>query len=240
MYVIAVLLVSVLGLLVIAQAIPVVQFIRLARCWEPPSLPHDECPLATIVLALRGDDPFLKDSIHGLLNQDYPRYQVRIIVDSCEDPAWAVAHNILGDQCPDNVTLECLQHRLSTCGMKHSGLVQVIEFLDEDCEVVAFLDADAVPHASWLRELVAPIVKDGASATTGQRWFMPTDVNVASLVRHIWNSGTVAGMATRSIWGGCYALRTEIIRKIDLVATRTSLLCGLPIQCFLLTLYSEV
>ena len=26
----------------------------------------------------------------------------------------------------------------------------------------------------------------------------------------------------------------------DLVATRTSLLCGLPIQCFLLTLYSEV
>ena len=52
-------------------------------------LPADnDCPKAAVVLCLRGTDPFLEDCLRAVLNQDYPQYEIRIVVDSRQDPAW--------------------------------------------------------------------------------------------------------------------------------------------------------
>ena len=54
--------------------------------------------------------------------------------------------------------------------------------------------------------------------------------------------GKTAAETRRTWFYNCsnFVRDMQAIFLFDLVATRTSLLCGLPIQCFLLTLYSEV
>src|SRR5690242_15071047 len=52
-------------------------------------------PQTTVLLCVRGADPSLIGCLKGLLNQDYPRYDVRIIIDSLDDPAWDVISPLL-------------------------------------------------------------------------------------------------------------------------------------------------
>jgi hypothetical protein len=55
-------------------------------------------------------------------------------------------------------------------------------------------------------------------ATTGNRWFAPTDISSAALVRKHWNAAAVVQMQTYDIaWGGSMAIRTSVIEKCGLV-----------------------
>ncbi|MDG2470128.1 MAG: glycosyltransferase family 2 protein, partial [Pirellulaceae bacterium] len=45
-------------------------------------------PQASVILSLRGKDPFVADTIRNLLQQEYKNYELRIIVDSESDPVW--------------------------------------------------------------------------------------------------------------------------------------------------------
>src|SRR4051812_44958773 len=66
---------------------------------DPPLL-EAELPEVAVLLPLRGADPSLRDCLRGLLRQDYPRYSVRIIIDSPQDPAWELVRSILAEH-PD-------------------------------------------------------------------------------------------------------------------------------------------
>jgi cellulose synthase/poly-beta-1,6-N-acetylglucosamine synthase-like glycosyltransferase len=57
--------------------------------------------------------------------------------------------------------------------------------------VLAVIDADAVPHRWWLRDLVAPLSDPRVGVATGNRWYMPEHANWGSLVRYLWNVGAV-------------------------------------------------
>src|SRR5438445_469746 len=70
----------------------IVDYYRRTRITPPITEP---CPNVAVILCLRGVDPSLDGCLHGLLNQDYPRYQVRIVVDCIEDPAWQKVHDTL-------------------------------------------------------------------------------------------------------------------------------------------------
>jgi len=60
---------------------------------QPPSLLTDQqCPKAAVVLCLRGKDPFLADCLRALLTQDYPCFDVRIVVDANDDRRLAVTN----------------------------------------------------------------------------------------------------------------------------------------------------
>ncbi len=210
---IAIILFCLLMLLLLAQMAPSVGFLRQLRRWQPEVLPDDNCPKAAIILCLRGADPFLKDTLLHLFDLDYPNYVVRIIVDSRDDPAWEMVEQTIDQRQPNNVRIEPLRNRLDTCGLKNSSLLQIVESLDESFEIVAFLDADAVPHRTWLRDLAAPLAAENIAATSGQRWYMPSVVTVGSLVRYVWNAATVIAMAERSVWGGSYAIKLKALHE---------------------------
>jgi glycosyltransferase involved in cell wall biosynthesis len=203
----------------------VVHYVRTTRfihyLHTPPNIPTSEQnfhPNVTVILCLRGTDPFLAQCLQGLLTQEYAPYQVQIIVDSEDDPAWSAAHQILNPQSSHvPVHLNALKQRRSTCSLKCSSLLQAIAHLDSDCEVVAFLDADTVPHPTWLSELVMPLHHPQVGATSGYRWYLPHDAQWGSMVRYLWNlSAAVVMQSFHVAWGGTLAIKTHVLHESGL------------------------
>ncbi len=182
------------------------------------NLTEGSMPIATVILCLRGADPFLSHCIRGLINQDYPNYKVRIIVDSQEDPALEVVSKAFDNLVPDYVKISPLNLRYQTCSLKCSALIQAASSLDDDCEVVALIDSDTVPHSTWLRELVLPLADHKIGLTAGNRWYVPAENQWGSLVRYLWNVSAVLQMNFYTIpWGGSLAFRKERFQQARLL-----------------------
>lgn len=207
----------VLAGLAVLQFVPGLAFVAVLRRPKPALPPDDACPKTVVLLSVRGRDPFLAGCIEGLLAQDHPNYDVRIVVDHAEDPAWTVIRDVLARAEAGNVTAESLEHRLETCTLKCSGLLQLIPKLDDSYEVVAVIDSDTVPHRTWLRELVAPLVDPQVGVASGNRWYMPKSPTLGSLVRYVWNAAAVVQMYwNRFTWGGSVAIRAGLVRGEEL------------------------
>jgi cellulose synthase/poly-beta-1,6-N-acetylglucosamine synthase-like glycosyltransferase len=190
----------------------------------------NDCPRVEVVLCLRGSDPFLRRCLEGLLAQDYPRFAIRIVIDSRGDPAWRAVDEILGSHMAagtaPRIVIEELRDRPETCSLKNAALIQAYGELGEDVEVVATIDADCTPHRTWLRELVAPLADPRVGAATGNRWYMPGDAAWGGLVRHLWNAAAIVPMYWHRIaWGGTLAVRAKFVRDSDYCHRMSRTLC---------------
>jgi hypothetical protein len=185
----------------------------LARKFEreaPVPVDDSSLPKAGVILSLRGADPGLRDCLLGLLDQDYPQYSVEIVVDSESDSAWQLAHEVIRETRSNHVRISALASRSRTCSLKCSSLIQAVGSLDQSHTVLAFCDADVVPHRTWLRELAAPLTDPGVGATTGNRWYAGPRRYWGSLARSAWNSAAIAHMSMLGIpWGGSLAIRRQ-------------------------------
>ncbi len=201
----------------VLQAMFAVAFVR--QLWMPRRrIPSATCPRAAVVLSVRGPDPYLEANMAALLDQDYPDFRLFIVVDSEHDSAWPYVKRVQ-DLAPDRVETLVLQNPLSTCSLKCSSLAEVVEQLDDTYEVVAFLDGDAPPYRTWLRELVEPLAEPSVGVTTGNRWYTPERVRWGSLVRYFWNAGAVVQVWLHGItWAGSMAMRRDVIREIGLIS----------------------
>lgn len=184
-----------------------------------------EAPRAICVLCLRGRDPFLADCLRGLLLQDYPDYDVLVVVDCESDPALQTVYSVLTEIPPEKrsarlVRIETIDKIYPYCALKGSALIHAARVIrHEPYQVVALLDADTVPHRTWLAELVAPLKDPKIGVTSGNRWYMPKEAGWGSLVRYIWNVGAVVQMFWNHFtWGGSVALRKELFCDRELSA----------------------
>jgi cellulose synthase/poly-beta-1,6-N-acetylglucosamine synthase-like glycosyltransferase len=176
------------------------------------------CPKAAVLLALRGADPHLALGLKRLMQQDYPNYELRIVVDSETDPAWDLVHQGIRETGATNVRVGTLRERSAQCSLHCASLVQLAGELDESTELFVLADGDIVAHASWLSELVTPIIRDEADATSGNRWYMPPQGRFGSIVRYVWNAAAVVSMYFLAIpWGGTLAGRTRDLRRSGLI-----------------------
>ncbi|MCS7237344.1 MAG: glycosyltransferase family 2 protein [Thermoguttaceae bacterium] len=185
----------------------------------------EPAPRAVCVLCLRGRDPFLAECLRGLLLQEYPDYDVLIVVDSETDPALGTVRAILREIPADerkarDVWIETIDQIYPYCALKGSALIHAARVIrHQPYEVVALLDADTVPHRTWLAELVAPFTNPKIGVTSGNRWYMPKDSGWGSLVRYVWNVGAVVQMFWNHFtWGGSVALRKELFCDRELSA----------------------
>ncbi len=208
---------SLMGWLVIQVCLTLV-FIWYLRSSKKNLLPDDQLPKTAVILCLRGADPFLPRCLRSLLNQNYPQYDLKLIVDSHEDPAWKIASESITEQEATNVQISPLRIVRNNCSLKCSSLVQAVRDLDDSYKVVALVDADTIVHVNWLRELVSPLGDARVGATTGNRWYVPTGRYWGSLVRYIGNVSTVVQMFIFQIpWGGSLAVKTEVLRQTELL-----------------------
>lgn len=215
-----------LAALVAGQAVLVFGFVRTLLRHRRP-LPTDEnCPPAAVVLCLRGSDPFLPECIDAILDQDYPQYEVRVVVDHPDDPAWRVVSDGVARRKATHVSITTLAQPRATCSLKCSSVVQAVADLDPSVEFIAQLDADVIPHRTWLRELAAALADERVGAATGNRWYMPNHLSLGSLVRYIWNVAAVVQMYWYGIaWGGTLAVKTRLFRETNLLERWSNAFC---------------
>lgn len=186
----------------------------------PDAIPDDQLPKVGVLLTLRGADPFLEHCLRGLFSLDYPRHEIRVIVDSEQDPAWSLVERVRQECQPLNVLVQPLTRKSTTCSLRMDALLQGVDSLDGSVEVIAWLDADTIPYRQWLRDLVAPLRNPDVAISHGLRWFNPRDSSMGTLVRHIWNAGAVLQMCDLSIaWGGSCAIRRSSFEAAGLPET---------------------
>ncbi|MBR8839065.1 MAG: glycosyltransferase family 2 protein [Stigonema ocellatum SAG 48.90 = DSM 106950] len=206
-----------LGWLVIQVSISLL-FLLYLRSPSKKSLPNDYLPKTAVVLFLGGASPLLSNCLRSLLNQNYPQYDLKLIIDSEEDSAWYIVAHTLSEEAATNVQVSPLRMPHSHCSLKCSALVQAVLELDDSYKVVALVDADAIVHSNWLRELVSPLAHPKVGATTGYPWYVPTGRYWGSSVRYMWNIFSVVKMYMYRIpWGGTLALKTELIYTTGLL-----------------------
>ena len=205
-------------LLVLIHSILVIYLAPTFWNWESTPLQDSECPKTVVCLNLRGLDPFLTTALPALLNQDYPNYDVIIVVDHPDDPVYLLAEEVIKASNRNNVKLGVLKNRRETCSLVNSSLIQTIQNNLNEYEVVAMIDADAVPHKTWLRELIAPLRNKKVGAVNGQRWYFPPRANMGDLIRYIWNIAAVLQMIFFKIpWGGSLAIRIDVLQKCNVL-----------------------
>jgi cellulose synthase/poly-beta-1,6-N-acetylglucosamine synthase-like glycosyltransferase len=214
-----------LAILLLAQVPTVASF--LWRFWKPiPSVPDDQLPKAAVILSLRGTDETLERCLQALMSQNYPLYQVVIVVDHPDDPVWPTAQRLSSQYGCANVRVELLAQRLETCSLKCSSSLQAMSSLDDSVGVVALVDADMVPHANWLRELATPLADPTVGAAGGIRWYMPSQPAWGSIVRYLWNVPAILFMyAFRIPWSGTLAFRRDAFHKAGLLEKWSKAYC---------------
>ncbi|WDQ17784.1 glycosyltransferase family 2 protein [Rhodopirellula sp. P2] len=209
-----------------------------------------DLPRVAVLLCLRGADPNLAGGLRRLMKQQYPNYEVFIVIDSETDPAWGIVKQTIDDaQRRDSsrsvsesepttadsrqgeagptstlsqVHVSSLRQRLETCSLKCSSLVQLLDQIDDSFQVVVLADSDLESHPTWLRELVAPLADPRVGAAFGNRWFLPARGWMGSLVRQVCNAIGVVTMHLGQIpWGGSLAIRASVLKQSGLRQTLT-------------------
>jgi cellulose synthase/poly-beta-1,6-N-acetylglucosamine synthase-like glycosyltransferase len=193
-------------------------FLSYLKSPQKDLLPDKLLPKTAVILCLRGTDPFLSQSLQALLTQNYPQYDLKLIIDNQEDPAWKIVIDTIQRQGATNVQIRFLRIVRNSCSLKSSSLVQAVSDLDESYKVVALVDADTIVHPNWLRELVSPLNHPKVGVTTGNRWYLPTGNYWGTLVRYLWNISAVVQMSVYRIpWGGNLAIKTDVIHQTGLL-----------------------
>ena len=194
----------------------------LVKLWRagrrPERTPDELCPPAAVVLCVRGRDPFLPRCLEAILAQDYPQYELVVVLDREDDPGRPQVEAALAAAPPGRARIEVLRDPAETCSLKCCALTQAIESLEETIEIVAGVDGDVIVPTTWLRELAGGLAKPGVGAATGNRWYRPAQANCGSMVRALWNAATIIHMSLYRVpWGGTLAVRRSTIREAGLI-----------------------
>ncbi len=213
------------GLASLWEGFRYLSYIR-ANVASPQSLARDEIlmrkrdetlPRAAIFAPCKGIDAAMNEYLRALFELDYPNYQIFFIVESREDSAAAEIER--WQHRYPAIEARCLVAGLSdNCGQKVHNLLAALDQVDDEIAVYAFVDSDVCPARGWLRELVAPLSDGSVGATTGYRWFIPTDGRFASLLRSAWNGSiatTLGGHRGNFAWGGSMAILRATFDRID-------------------------
>jgi hypothetical protein len=179
--------------------------------YRTPEPDDSELPRAAVLLCLRGSDPYLHQCLAQLADQDYPDYELWIVLDSPADPARAAAEywrNVAGKS---RIRITYLDDISVHTSLKCNALVRGLRQLDESVGAVVLADADTVAYPRWLRNMVAPLTAGDVGAVTGSRWYDPTAGGWGSLVRFIYNAYALIPMyLLGAVWPGSLSLHRRV------------------------------
>lgn len=185
--------------------------------------PGNFAPLAAVIIPVKGIDPGFDSNLVEYLQQDYPNYQLILVVASERDPAFALLQASSKRKCPGAALGPA---RISVLvagysdqrGEKVNNLLAGLSAIEPGTEVLAFADADARPGRDWLRSLVAPLADPAVTVSTGFRWYLPGGGFISRL-RAAWDTSiaTLLGENRQNFaWGGSTAIRAADFRRLQI------------------------
>ena len=170
-------------------------------------------PSVCVIVPCKEKGENLSKNITAFCHQQYPHYRLLFILDSSTDSAFPVVTEAI--RGVPHASLEFSAMVPNTSG-KISALLTGIAKAG-DAEILVFADSDIRPHPVWLADLVAPLADEHVGATTGFRWFVPTNLTTALI--STWNLSTVSGMfyqITTFAWGGSMAIKASLFHRLGI------------------------
>ncbi|MBI4468730.1 MAG: glycosyltransferase [Acidobacteria bacterium] len=172
-------------------------------------------PRAAVIVPFKGPQEGFEATLHAILSQDYPAYEVVFVAESSRDLAWELVARILkSGHHPPSRLLEA--GTTDSSSQKIHNLRCALQKIDPAVEALIFLDADAQPSAGWLRGLAAPLAEPGVGASTGYRWYLPASGSWPSLIQSLWNASIVTALGPHKrnfAWGGSMSILRETFER---------------------------
>jgi len=175
----------------------------------------DYLPKVSIIVPCKGIREDFDENILSIYNQDYKDFNVIFVTDSKKDPAYNRIKKLLGKR--KNVKLVTSEFIKGSSG-KISALIKGVKS-SEKPDVYVFADSDIKTYPDWLKNLASPLEDKNIGATTGYRWYFPTDFR--SYLLSVWNMfETVALFFQISVytWGGSTAIRKDVFDKLGIIS----------------------
>lgn len=223
---VAVVLVA-LGLMPLAMALRFRAYVRRERARTRAPF----TPKLSVVLPCKGIDPGFEANVRALLRQEYPDYELLVVVATRDDPAYECVEKL--------VAAEGMRHvRLLVAGIepgrsqKLNNQLCALRHVRAATEAYVFVDSDIRAHPQFLRELAAPLLDAGVGATTGFRWYIPErrweggalhrlSLRFGSYLRATWNGGGLPMLIDPRhayAWGGAMATLRRTFEECEVAA----------------------
>ncbi|UCD13309.1 MAG: glycosyltransferase family 2 protein [Thermoplasmatales archaeon] len=184
-----------------------------ARQKKKKEIPHPYSPSACVIVPCKGFGKGITENLNAFCSQQYPTYQLIFVVDSKKDPIYQHLEQIT-EKYP-HATIRITKSKRS-CSGKIAALLTGLESI-KPVEVLVFADCDIKPNATWLKNLIAPLHDVTIGASTGYRWYFPT--NLKTQLISAWNMATIAFMfypRYTFAWGGSTAIRKSVFNKLEI------------------------
>ena len=202
-----------LGLLAYSLAISFFQARVEARAGRTGPLPP-----VSVILPLTGNSPLLLPGLESILAQDYPCFELILVAEDQNDPAWAL---VLDLAAQDSRVMPVIAGPAEACGQKNRNLLAGLEKIGPASEIVVFTDAEHLAEPDFLAELVAPIVREEAVISSGYHHFLPQEGSLAGSAKavcvQLLNLTRTIPFLNRP-WGGATAVAKKALGDLDLVS----------------------
>jgi hypothetical protein len=186
-----------------------------------PLAPATASPRAVILVAIKGADDITAQFLDRICRQEYPAYRIIVALESQTDPALSLV----------KATLQAVANRLeldiviagsaTQRAQKVHNLLAALAALREEDRIVVFADADTLLPPDWLTNLIRPVAIGEVSASTGYRWPLPIDGEMATRIGAAADLSITTSARSRHwnmCWGGSTAVAREALDVIDLRA----------------------
>ena len=173
-------------------------------------------PKVSMLVPVTGAAAGLATRLAQLLSQDYPDYQVVFATRDAADPATAIIRSLLPKF---SGARHVVAGPARSCGQKNQNLLAAVQLVGRTPEILVFCDSNQEAEASWLKELVAPMVAGRGEVTSGYHHIIAAKPGGAALGRAISVLILYLTKGFRRLnqpWGGATAIRRSLFENLDL------------------------
>ena len=179
-------------------------------------------PTVLLTVPCKGIDSAFEKNISSIFKLDYENFYLNFVVEDTTDRAYEelvqLKQALAGISKVIDIRILVAGHTTG-CSQKIHNLLYSCQDSPDDVEVFAFADSDACLKPDWLAHMVHPLRKQKAGASTGYRWFIPEQQNLASLALSAVNAKIAQLLGNtifNQVWGGSMAVRRSTFYEIGL------------------------
>jgi cellulose synthase/poly-beta-1,6-N-acetylglucosamine synthase-like glycosyltransferase len=188
-----------------------------AAAVEPPPGTHE--PRAAVVVAIKGVSEITPLFLEALCRQQHPNFRLIFALESDTDAALARLRALQAQRAGGREITIIVAGVSTRRAQKVHNLLAALATLRPDDRIVVFADADIVPGATWLLELVRPVVASEATVSCGYRWLLPVNARIPALIVAAADNAVATAARSRFwnlCWGGSLALDRAVLDRLDL------------------------
>ena len=167
-----------------------------------------------LIVPCKGVAADTRRKLEAFFFQDHPNFRISFAVESSTDPVVPLIRELQSESRFVQSSI-VVAGRATHCGQKVHNLVAAIDKLQQEIDVLAFADMDALVKPSWLRWLTIGVGREQVGARTGYRWMVPVKNNMPTLLGASLNNSVAACLGKGNhnlVWGGSWAIHRKVFK----------------------------